>query len=139
MSQFKFLDAYLNMQRIVLLSLSLSPVYFVFFLRWLCSMFPYLILNWKLTFKHNLIVGGDFDMVLAAYPRRKKCTRRGYVPFQGFISLGDLIILSIAKFLFRWFIGKIYINKKKRRIKDEGSYLHLVESLENLRELWPFT
>ena len=60
---------------------------FCFFLRSFCSMLPHLILIWILEFEHNLRVGGDFNMVLAAYPRRKKCTDVVMFLFKGLFLL----------------------------------------------------
>ena len=104
-------------------------IYLFSFLRWFWFMFSYLIQNCKLKFKFYLIVPWDFSTILAIYPERKKHMGHGHVFFQGFLSLGVLILLSIAEFLFRWFIGKIYIGKKKRRIKNEGNYLLLINPL----------
>lgn len=66
-------------------------------------MFSYLIRNWKLKFKRNLIVAWDFNMVLAVFPKRKKRMGHGHVVFQGVIYLGDhedMDLLSIAAFFF---------------------------------------
>lgn len=110
---------------------SLAPVYIFIYFSQMILVYVF-IFNSKLEIKIQVLSYSTVG-ILAWYwqfiPKERNAWDMDMFFFQGFLSLGILILLSIAEFLFRWFIGKIYISKKKRRIKNEGNYLLLINPL----------